>query len=432
MKKIYIIILLILAKSGFAQTDSLTIDDFYIDFATPDVSAFGLLQLNSDAIVRPGNLKEFGVALSSMANKSGDLTPGIGIEYAPLMSIAKKNKDFWSNRFKWQNLAVTAATNTIDTLGTRLAFGFKWVPLDYGDPLGDKKFYAQIVDYLKVYNGGTPMDKKIKFMSEVAAELQNLASSDIQKLVGVIEISNEAYKRKLRARHEGGEITSYRTFILDTLATLPAYTALPLSTKEAFNSYVDLFVGALLNEKSLDAYLSDIIKKKKEEYKNSHWNALAFQISGGWVYNSPTTSYDDLDHEKSALFASFSFPLPLNNWFRKHSQFILHAQATSDISGITPEKIRKSLGGRILLGNSDNRFLVEGMYSNTTFDNDNLDSNTYFRWAIGGEIKLSQGSWLELAMGGFSQLSGEKDTKQLLPRFGVRHALQNKRRYKTN
>ena len=93
---------------------------------------------------------------------------------------------------------------------------------------------------------------------------------------------------------------------------------------------------------------------------------------------------------------------------------------------------RTSIGGRVLIGNSDKRLSLEGQYVNALFtsmdENGDQIRDESFRWSFGGEIKLSQGNWLELAIGGQRLING--DTR-ILPSFGLKHALQNERRFNT-
>lgn len=424
-------ILIVFNVQSQDETDTTTIDDYYIDFVIPDLAAYSLLGLENDQIVRPGNLKEFGVAISSLVGTGGNFNPSMGIEYAPFMTLFKKNEDYWKSNFKWQNLALSLATQVDDSLGNRIAFGFKWVPIDKSEPLGDPEFNNKLSVYLKNYGPKDYSIKKQNFQNSLAELLtaDGVYNESDQKIGELLNISDEDYVQKIRKDFSEQKIGSVYKYLTDSIKTLTSYQELSTDNQTVLNDLVNYFTELLFERDNFNEYIKEKIKEAKEAFKKKHWNALAIQISAGWVYNSPTANYNDLDDEKFSSFISLAVPLGKSStWLGKHGQIIFHGQHTQDESILTSTDKRSSFGSRVLLGNADNRLSIEGLYSSSSFDAD-VDDETFFRWSVGGEIKLSQGSWLEIAFGGLKQIEGETS---ILPSFGIKHALQNKRRKELN
>lgn len=426
------------------KKEELKIDNYYIDFAVPDLAAYTLLGIDNDQVSRPGNLKEFAIGLSSLTGTNGKFNPSIGIEYSPFITLNKNlktktnaDKGYWDHRFQPANLALTFGTQIDDSLGNRAALGFKWVPVDFSDPLGDKEFYKAVRKLLageKTVNEGKYISA---FNNEVTKLLlaNSLSAEQVVAIMSRIDIANDQYRDNLLKLHDSGKIGSLKVALKDSLKKVPGYKQLADSVKQKLDDYTDEFVDFTLSRETLQKELGDQIKELKEKFRKDKWNALVVQLSAGWVWNSDSATFDDLSEEKYAAFLGVSTPLwfKSHTWAARHTQAILQVQYTNDKSMLTAFASKLSAGGRILVGNSDNRLSLEGMYSDVTLDAKKTDGSeireTSFRWAIGGEFKLSQGSWLEIAFGGQKLINGET---RILPSFSLKHALQNKRRFETN
>jgi hypothetical protein len=434
---------------GQQKADTVTLDDYYVDFAIPDLSAFNLLGLKEkDAIVRPGSVKEFAASLSNIVGPNGELTPATAVEYAPLMSLLKNNPDLWKSTIKWQNFVLSLGTNRIDTLGTRFAFGFKYVLIDESDPAGNKDFQDRIGELLRGF-GRTSAKTYGDYTQSVNQLLiqsypDNAPNGPENRLAiaNVIDIANEKMKRDLRHFYVSENFGSMRTYLLDSLSKIDAYKNLTEGAKKELDPFITAFVLEVIDQKSANDFVKQKIKALKEDFKKRNWNAPAWQIGGGWVTNSPTGDFDDLGKEKFSLFTAFALPLSAKNskkkackWLARHSQATIQLQYSNDYSALTKESDRFSTGARLLFGDASNRLSLEGMYVKSGYDEIQPDTNsktdTWFRWSVGGEFKLAQGSWLEIAIGGLKTIDG-KASNEILPRFGLKHALQNKRRYDLN
>ncbi|HEY9045373.1 MAG TPA: hypothetical protein VIN08_05735, partial [Ohtaekwangia sp.] len=79
-------------------------------------------------------------------------------------------------------------------------------------------------------------------------------------------------------------------------------------------------------------------------------------------------------------------------------------------------------------GKADKRFSAEFLYSQATINGETTEKREYIRYTIGGEMKIDDGLWLELAVGGQKFLQENDDTR-VVPQFGLKYAIQKKSRF---
>jgi len=434
MKNLIIILLVLLPIFAFSQSEEATIDDYYIDFAVPDLAAFTLLGIESDQVSRPGNLKEFGIALSSLTGTAGKLNPSLAIEYAPLVGLTKSTEsNYWKRGFRYTNLALSLGTQVDDSLGNRASFGFKFVPIDNSNPVGDPAFYKLVRDLLRDKNLQPDALFRRDFENKIGSALKSdgIAIPRIPDFFGVLDLSTgKDYRSKLVKRHEQGEIGALSVFLTDTLKTLSLYNSLSVETKALLLNSAEKYADYILNKGDFKDDFEKKLKEAKEEYKKKNWNATVLQLSAGWVWNSDSATFEGLEKEKFTTFLGLSLPLGKKGWFKDHGQVILHISYTADESILTEIDKRFSGGTKVLLGGADQRLSIEGLFSDSKLDALDTDGNqiedTFFRWSIGAEMKLSAGSWLEFAIGGQKLINGDN---RILPSFGLKHALQKEKRF---
>lgn len=442
MRRLIIHILICLSViSAFGQNEALTIDDYYVDFSVPDISALSMLGVENDEIVRPGNLKEFAAGVANFVDTDGSLKPAYALEWSFLKTFTNTDTYNWNKRFYARNLALTIGSSNQDSLGTRLAIGFKWVPIDKSNPIGDPAFYR----LLGIYASGYKSDRTREY-SQIDEEISRVFNYDIQnnptedelkKVTIVSEIlTNDPiiYKKNII----NGGIENLQKFLMDSITNSFANESLELSDieKEDLDIVVikySLYVLSKLNvdHKDFKNYIKPIMKKIKDDYKKEHWNAFAFQLSGGWIGSSKENNYDDLETEKFSFFMGISGPSINKENTQIKGQWLAQVKFEDDFTNNNYLEQGYSIGGRHLLGNSDNRWSVEVLYSNTSFkkkENTEISDLSFIRYTTGVELKLTDGTWLEFALGGQKILEGDKNTT-ILTTFGFKHALQSKRRY---
>src|SRR6478736_8129729 len=85
------------------------INDYYIDFAIPDITAFSLLDINTNKINRPGNVKQFAIGVQNYVDANGNLKPGLAMEFAPYKFFANGDTNNWGKNKSLKNLQISLA-----------------------------------------------------------------------------------------------------------------------------------------------------------------------------------------------------------------------------------------------------------------------------------------------------------------------------------
>jgi hypothetical protein len=441
----------------WAQSDTLEIKDFYLDFATPEISAFSIMDIEPSAISKPGNIKEFALGITNFVNSKGDLRTGLAVEWAPLMTFDKKtgnwiNKSGKHNKFEWKNITTSFAT-TNDSTNVKLSGALRFSPIDRTNPLNNKEWIDSISNYFySVINQRDIQNQKLdnakkNFSKRVIDTLINIGVPDklLGKLSKPIDAANSYRLNSLKAKYDTSGVLYDRYIISQDV-----YNDLKKSFDD--NNLLSLFNQNQEKLKSLCQYFTDIfyqhhsgppfqtefnlhILKMKEDYKKKNWNKWALQISGGGLFNSEKATLSDLKRNFYAFAFTTGFPLIHENWFkgtsfnsfmRNHSQILFQIK---NVQYFTPDSINNNslfIGTRFLLGNYDKRFSFEIAYID--FSNKLTDINSSgIRYSIGTEIKIMDNYWLELAVGGQNFI--DKTGVNILPSFAFRHAFGNENRY---
>ncbi len=440
-----------------AQPDTIELRDFYMDFSTPGISAFSILDIEPSAISRPGNLKEFALGVTNFVNTKGDLRAGLAMEWAPFYTFNRKtgnwqNKSNNRDKFEWKNITLSFAT-TNDSTNVKLASALRFSPIDRTNPLNDKVWMDSISEYFyslvkqrEIQNRSFDLARKDFVKKVLDAYLKyKIPIEFIESLSHPIDVYDSYRMKRLKLK-------------LDTLGTLYDRKSIAnevlLELKELFsdNGFEDIYVQNEIelmglckeytdffyqyhSSVSFSATFNQHILKMKEEYKKANWNKWALQLSAGGLFNSEKATLSDLNGQHYELAFTTGFPLIGKNWFkgtsfntfmRAHSQLILQVKNQQYFTKDSLHNNGLFFGGRILLGNYDKRFSFEMAYiqqSNTTTDL----NQSGFRYSVGTEIKIMDNYWLELAIGG--QNFEDKSGVNILPRFAFRHAFGNENRY---
>ncbi|WP_424962410.1 hypothetical protein [Ekhidna sp.] len=441
------------------EKDTITIEDYYIDFAVPDLSALGMLGIENDEIVRPGNLKKFAAGIANFVDTDGSLKQALALEWNFMNTYNKKNPINFDKVWQPRNLALSLATSEEDSLGLRLGFGLKWVPLDKGDPMGDSKFYYKISTAAKSYYGLESFKKEFDFPQHVETVLdfgdRSNGDREIMLLAAVISAFDISKLDSLRKDFEESKVTNMDSLVTkrleDSINELISQTSgNPISTRvdnafvdanlnskkkrQLISKYVELILSS--NKESyqdFESYIATIISKEKEKYRERNWNAEALMVATGVVGHSTTSTYNDLTGEKFSIFASYAMPTLGGMTKQKlKGQMIVQFKYETDFTGDSIDFNHISLGFKHLFGNSDNRLSTEALFSSADtelLENNETSTETYLRYTIGAELKISDGTWLEIAFGGQKFFEGEAEENAILTNFGFKHALRNKRRY---
>ena len=144
----------------------------------------------------------------------------------------------------------------------------------------------------------------------------------------------------------------------------------------------------------------------------------------GATFGSANSTWNGLKSEKLTGFLGASLRAS------DKAQWIIQLLYSQSFRDDEREKWHYSMGSRYLQGSSDFRFSVEWAYSKSSF-RDSIKIGESLRTTFGLEFKMSQGLWLEVALGGkFPQKTGEPT--EMISIANIKYAFQKERRFNTN
>lgn len=371
------------ANSLYSQIKE--IDDLYVDFSIPDNSAFKLLNVKEEAVSRPGNLKEFSIHFLNLVTSGSNISQGLAIEWAPLYTTTKsikKYKDIGIIR----NLSVSFATerSNIDSNGTDVALGLSIMPINSSDPLLNSELENDVNEILSK----NPAKYDALIYKELTDQKINTYDKDAySKLISSLSVFN--YKdnsEKINTDH-----------IIETFNEDLQKANQTLSSKQKYwlkNFLETKYLGIIKTVRSgySDEFLSKLLKEKLDDFKKKSWNARVLQLNIGTVFNSNNSTWKKLSTDRFSGFISYADGI--SSW----GQIIINAQAFWSAQNDN-EVSNKYLGGaRFIAGNSDIRGSIEFIYSSTK-KRDISEKDNKLKAALGFELKLTDGVWLETAIG---------------------------------
>jgi hypothetical protein len=155
--------------------------------------------------------------------------------------------------------------------------------------------------------------------------------------------------------------------------------------------------------------------------KKRRWNASSFAVGVAPSFQSPTGASGDLEYAGSAVWASLALGLSTSQ--NNFGQFIVQGRYRNkelvpdkNVKGTFFEQDTAGLGLRLMLGAADRAVVVESelVSQSPTVG----DDTTSFKLSGGGQMKLSTGVWLSLAVGGsFKGSSNEEKGAFVLSSF---------------
>jgi hypothetical protein len=108
---------------------------------------------------------------------------------------------------------------------------------------------------------------------------------------------------------------------------------------------------------------------------------------------------------------------------------ILHVRTQNYYAPDSTQNNNVFAGARLLIGTPDWHFSLEGGYIWQANFVTGLDQS-YLQYAFGFDYRISDGNWIEFALGGAQTLSNTGRLElSLLPRIAFRHAFQKESRF---
>lgn len=404
---------------GIAQNDTTkikSIDDYYLDFAVPDLSAFTLLGINPNSISRPGNTKELAANILNVVSGGKNISPGLAIEWSPYKTFERKdNRTFDSyKRGAFLRNSQISFGSVQDSLGSKISLGYKWVFIDKSDILMDDKFRRSVETLLRRYNQTSiSADSRNNFLIQLRNTLKNIDPQIFSGIIvdgQIIDLFNF-------------ETPPNYSYILTQIIEYFNGKSRPLTEdeKRSIENHISIFFSLIQSDKIEKEKILKEVDELKESFKKESWNKSVAQLGFGSILNSPDQTWKGLKNDRLSGFIGYSVPLT------KVGQAIFQVQYTNYYGDSVKYKTLFTAGTRLLFGNSDVRGSLEGQYVKNQKGVAKEDEEK-IRVTAGFEIKMSNGLWLELAVGINGSTSEFKDSS-LVSLANVKYAFNKERRF---
>lgn len=439
MKRLVIFLIAsIISLFGYTQDSVLTINDLYIDFAIPDMSAFNILGETPKNIAKPGNIKDFSAEILNISGGGMNITPGIALELNPYLIFNSrkevKNQIGQYRRSKIRGLQLTLGTLQ-DSSGSKLAYGIKWTLFDKADPLIDVEFQNEIVALQQQYLNELPNSAVIR---------QNLQDS-----VNAFR-DNLIYKY-----HNNIDIP---TFQLDSYFLLPkdddyvqeSYSLKLKNIKEYINKSLTLNKLTVSEKKELDKLINEYyqiiqrieihknraetlqfdyqMKLKLNNYRKENWNRSALHLGVGHLLNSVDYTWGNIKSDKISFYANYKHPVYNHKTDKFGIGFIWQIIGNRYFSADSLDnKILLNIGNRIIIGQDAFRISFENMY--TFIEKEKVENRNIFRSTLGFEFQISEGTWLEFAFGLDNEFHEIKNSSNVISLMNFKYTIGKERRF---
>lgn len=185
-----------------------------------------------------------------------------------------------------------------------------------------------------------------------------------------------------------------------------------------------------------ETFLNEMVDYKTN-FKNKHWNKMAFEVGGGQILSIPNASISELAANYNTFYLSFATPLmwdkeeynKFGSHLRDNSQLILNIRKQNYYAPDSTQNNSWFAGARLLFGTTDWHISLECGYMSQANFVTGLDQS-YLQYALGWDYRISEGNWIEFALGGTRTFSNSGRTElSLLPRIAFRHAFQKESRF---
>jgi hypothetical protein len=421
---IFVLIILYIDPLYSQSKDTITTDDFYIDFSVPDLGAFTLLNTKPDNISTPGNTKEFAASLLNVVSGGSNISPGLAIDWAPAKTFCKiTTPEDYQKTYLVRNLQLTFGT-IADSLGTKVGAGIKWTFIDKTDPLLDNEYGDRLNGLYQVSFASIPK-AKIAFNIEVAKLFDNIIknrgiSADyllIQK--AIFDFNDSSIIKR--------DVIMNNKIALDSINALIKNSGKALSSDEkAILLTLCIQYKSLTNDE--EQYKENVIaafEKEKKKWLNDHWNATVITFGCGWVGNSADGKWSNLNAQLFKTYLNGKFKVAKKMQVTGMLSYgIPHNTKTTDSTIVS----QLFLGGRFLVGNSNNRLSFDLGYGLDVAKKSSFNSKMLVA-DIGVEFKLDDGIFLEVAGGFKGEPSGFFKNSNILALGGLKYTLRPKPRF---
>ena len=405
------------AAPAAQETDSLSLDPLYIDFATPDLAAFTLVGVDDSRVAQPGNLKALATALTNGLSLDGVPEQGVGVELTPALAFGAPTTSTY--RGLRDRLSVSlAALRTGDS--TRVGIGIRWVPIDGSDPYDPSNAAAESLHTVVGETLRDMLDRREQARTLRSERLAPEAGDFAESVVATYGLPDEAFET-LSALFDGtGDPRSLPPADVQRLAFRDALGEVDLADDDAtrLDRLVDLYaayraLAVAVDPSDLDERLADA----RRGFRDATWNAPVLHLAAGYTART-ADGLDGIEGEGVRAFVGGA-----HGFGTRFLQLVGHVEARLPVlRTLDDDEVGVAAGGRLLLGSATRRVSVEGLYA---LNDDRLGGDAY-RVLVGGELRLADGTYLELATG----LNLPEDGgSEVLTLGGLRYAFRSDRRF---
>jgi hypothetical protein len=398
----------------FSQDTVKNINDLYVDFSIPDNSAFKMLNIKDEDVSRPGNLKEFSIHFLNLVTSGSKISQGLAVEWAPLYTTTKSVKKYRELGII-RNISISFATekSTNDTEGTDVALGLSIIPIDKSDPLTDTVLENSVNSLLS--------KNPAKYDHLILEELQKHLSKHYDENAYANLVSNLSV---FRFKDNQDKIESKK--IIESFENDLRKASQTIDTEdkawlEQFIQFKFTEIIEIVRSNYSDETMSKQLKVMLNDFKKRTWNSRVLQFNGGIVFSSNNSTWKKLTPNRFVGCVSYS------DGFSSWGQFVINAQGFWSANDVNWLSNKYSIGARFLAGNSDVRGSVEFIYS-TVKGKNILEKEDKLKAALGFEIKISEGIWLETAVGVDNVIS-DFDKSDIISLANFKYTFKKKSRY---
>ena len=401
--------------------------------------------------------------------------------------LADYRKTFWA-----QGFTVSGASAT-DSLASRLALGLSYT---FGagqlDPFKARGFSEEVAAAASELLAGPPANRAGGALGPALQALNTLASQNGEAIAaalqegGLLDKAAPLYESVFNALLDQVLAPAPSRDVRDTtkLAPLPAHLATAEALRDKINSVLDAMNASIASQnkqpnrpaqlplledgprqKIIDYLtvnylatvqatqqtyikairpafrsLTALVQAKTTAFERDNWNVPLIQVGSGWVSYSPKRTWEDLSYQSTHLFVRASGRLSvMGDWFRQHTLVVMNLQYVNH----RVDSVRNKFwyGGRLLVGNQRIRASVEGSFQWQQYraqQGATRPSDTQRRFTVGGEVRVADNLWLEIAFGRVYPIpvagaNGKTEQQAgLLTLADLKYGFRNHRRFKVN
>lgn len=414
---------------GQNKPDSSKIDDYYIDFSTPDIGAFTLLNIKPDNITAPGNTKEFAASILDVVSGGSKITPGLAVDWSPGRTFLKMySPEDYRNQILWRNLQITTGT-VADSSGTKCAVGIKWTPIDKTDPLLDKNYRNRLV-YIDT-NGSAALSRiKNTFLNDLSFFLDeivrkyNLDNAQYLKLLEVMAVLNPA-DSTAESNPADENFSRVIQIINDCIKSKNVNNETDELIKQQVNTFCNRLNKIGTEDELFERRVAREFEKERTKWLNDHWNATVLTFGFGWTGNSPDNKWKSLSFEFLKAYVNMKFKTSR----RSQVVWIISGTIPQNSNPVDSTIVDKLFGGgRFMVGNAKKRFSIDAGYGYNIAKKSGFDTQVVIL-NLGVEFKITEGVFLEIAGGFNGKPTDFFSNSNILALGGVKYAFHPKSRF---